>query len=77
MTSSPRSRFPGLLAAVLVAAGVAIGAGAAQAVPTLTPRVVQIEPRPLPSVPEPSAAIVFGLGMGLVAWQSRRARPPV
>jgi hypothetical protein len=30
---------------------------------------------PTAPIPEPVAAIVFALGVGLVAWKSRRSRP--
>ena len=76
MTSFPRRPFYGVLAAVSVAAGVALGAGAAHAAPALTVQVARVESKPLPSIPEPAAAIVFGMGVGLVAWKSRRSRPP-
>jgi len=39
------------------------------------PVVVQERvPNRTPSTPEPAAAIVFGLGVALVAWRARRSR---
>jgi hypothetical protein len=31
-------------------------------------------PNQTPTTPEPAAAIVFGIGVALVAWRSRRSR---
>jgi hypothetical protein len=36
--------------------------------------VLERDANPVPSTPEPAAAIVFGIGVGLVAWKVRRSR---
>jgi len=43
----------------------AVGASTSDAVITLAPP---------PAVPEPAAALVFALGVGVVAWSARRSR---
>ncbi len=48
--------------------------GTAQAARTRSVVVQEREPNPTPSTPEPAAAIVFGLGVALVAWRSRSHR---
>jgi hypothetical protein len=61
-----------LLGATLVVAPFGTAQAARSRPIVVQPRI----PNPTPSTPEPAAAIVFGLGVALVAWRSRRARPP-
>ena len=75
MASIIRRGCPPILAALLVAVPLVMGAGAAHAGrPRLVPEA-RIGSNPPTPVPEPAAAIVFGLGVGLVAWKSRRSLP--
>jgi len=66
-------------AAAVLLLGVAIGvsAGSAQAGrwrPDPIDPVLDRDPNPTPSAPEPTALVVFGVGVGIVAWQVRRSR---
>jgi len=71
----PLMSFVRLVAAVLFL-GVAVGAplGAAQAGNTRPVPYVERDPNPTPSTPEPTGLLVFGVGVGLVAWRVGRSR---
>jgi len=67
------------LAGAVLLLGVAVAAplGAAQAGrwrPDPVYPVVDRDPNPTPSTPEPTALVVFGVGVGLVAWKVGRSR---
>jgi hypothetical protein len=53
-----------------------LGSGVANAGrPRVFPPVAQHPaPNPSPTTPEPTAALIFGLGLGAVSWASRRTR---
>jgi hypothetical protein len=75
MASNLRLGFRAALALFLVAAPLVMGAGAAHAARAReVPAVARLASDPPPSTPEPTAAIVFGVGVGLIAWKSRRSR---
>jgi hypothetical protein len=66
-------------AAAVLLLGVAVGApfGTAQAGrfrPDPVDPILEHDPNPTPSAPEPTALVVFGVGVGIVAWQVRRSR---
>jgi len=60
------------LAFTLMGAGVA-DAGRPRILPTQR-HAPTTTPNPSPTTPEPSAALIFGLGLGAVSWASRRTR---
>ncbi len=63
------------LAAAVLLLGVAVGAPlAAQAGNTRPVPVLDRDPNPTPSTPEPTGLLVFGVGVGLVAWRVGRSR---
>jgi hypothetical protein len=77
----PRPRFSSPLARRFLGVAFALALVAALAGPASAarPRILQPgNPNPpiqnVPATPEPGAALVFGLGVAVVAWASRRHR---